>query len=96
VSSDGFIAKLKGLTGGTSTSHQRATPRDVMSIGIPVPADTLIAKFNDAVLPMLKLANCLRWQIANLRTQRDLLLPKLISSEIDVSAAPAALTEAAE
>jgi type I restriction enzyme, S subunit len=35
-------------------------------------------------------------QNSNLRAQRDLLLPKLISGEIDVSRSAAALPEAAE
>ena len=42
-----------------------------------------------------RLVRCLVAQNRNLRAQRDLLLPQLISGEIDVSAAPA-LLEAAE
>jgi type I restriction enzyme S subunit len=38
----------------------------------------------------------LRAQISNLRAQRDLLLPKLVSGDIDVSAIGASLKEAAE
>ena len=38
----------------------------------------------------------LRQQISILRAQRDLLLPKLISGEIDLSTASASLQEAAE
>jgi type I restriction enzyme S subunit len=45
-----------------------------------------IADFYDnAVSPLLDLSLNLLKQNANLRTQRDLLLPKLISGEIDVS-----------
>ena len=45
---------------------------------------------------MIELANMLAAQNRNLRTQRDLLLPKLISGEIDVNAAATTLREAAE
>jgi type I restriction enzyme S subunit len=44
---------------------------------------------------MIELAATLPSQIRNLRAQRDLLLPKLISGEIEVSEA-ATLREAAE
>ena len=44
---------------------------------------------------MVELANTVVAQNRNLRAQRDMLLPKLISGEIDVSVAPA-LREAAE
>ena len=47
-------------------------------------------------MPMMELAEGLRATNANLSAQRDLLLPKLISGEIDVSRSDAALPEAAE
>lgn len=54
-------------------------------------------QFADTVSPTFQLAENLRSQNANLRAQRDLLLPKLISGEIDVSELPdAAALEAAE
>lgn len=43
-------------------------------------------RFNDQVVPLRKLLNLLLDKNANLRTTRDLLLPKLISGELDVSA----------
>ncbi len=47
-------------------------------------------------MPMMELAENLRLQNANLRAQRDLLLPKLISGEIDLSAVDDLVKEAAE
>jgi type I restriction enzyme S subunit len=40
------------------------------------------------VVPLFKLRATLLHKNANLRTTRDLLLPKLISGELDVSALP--------
>ncbi len=49
------------------------------------PPDLLIEKFSGAVVPMLDSIQVLTMKNANLRQTRDLLLPKLISGEIDVS-----------
>ena len=51
--------------------------------------------FSDLVLPLLNLCENLEIKNANLRTQRDLLLPKLISGEIDVSVIGEQMAEAA-
>ena len=51
--------------------------------------------FSDLVLPLLNLCKNLEIKNANLRTQRDLLLPKLISGEIDVSVIGEQMAEAA-
>ncbi|UFI44222.1 restriction endonuclease subunit S [Pseudomonas savastanoi] len=51
-------------------------------------SDELHNQFEMAVTPFLTLCFALYRKIANLRAQRDLLLPKLISGEIDVSDIP--------
>ncbi|MGV8122677.1 MAG: hypothetical protein AB2L14_23195 [Candidatus Xenobiia bacterium LiM19] len=61
-----------------------------------VPSPYLVKKFNDAVSPFV---NCvdnmiLRYQI--LRRTRDLLLPRLISGEVDVSELDITVSEEAE
>ena len=53
-------------------------------------SDELHEQFEMAVTPFLKLCFILYRKNANLRAQRDLLLPKLISGEIDVSDIPMA------
>ncbi len=55
---------------------------------ISIPPVSLQEKFTTAVVPLLALHQVLGKKNANLRTQRDLLLPKLISGEIDVSDIP--------
>ena len=50
------------------------------------PPDLLIKQFSDIVAPMLYSIRVLTMKNTNLRQTRDLLLPKLISGELDVSA----------
>jgi type I restriction enzyme S subunit len=61
-----------------------------------VPPDLLLQRFNALVDPILSWLQNMHFTQTNLRAQRDLLLPKLVSGEIDVSAMPAPLKEAAE
>ncbi len=49
------------------------------------PPDLLIKRFSDVVMPMLDSIQMMLEKNANLRQTRDLLLPKLISGEVDVS-----------
>ena len=55
----------------------------------------LAVRYDETVRPIFAMMEMLRQKNRNLRAQRDLLLPKLISGEIDVSEAEAGL-EAAE
>ena len=50
------------------------------------PPSEVLVWFNRVVQPMLLLSECLQRKNAILRATRDLLLPKLISGELDVSA----------
>ncbi len=54
---------------------------------IVVPKTEVAHKFEKKVEPLFDMILNLQQKIANLRTQRDLLLPKLISGELDVSEA---------
>ncbi len=53
-----------------------------------VPAPQVQRQFEQAVFPLFSLADTLGLKNTNLRTTRDLLLPKLISGELDVSHLP--------
>lgn len=55
---------------------------------IIIPPKRLAEKFEGLIKPILSLSLVLEKKNANLRTTRDLLLPKLISGELDVSAMP--------
>lgn len=52
---------------------------------IRLPPEGVLRSFEDLVGPFYKLSRSLTHQNANLRSTRDLLLPKLVSGEIDVS-----------
>lgn len=53
------------------------------------PSDhSLLPRFTATVTPLLELSSVLQRTNANLRATRDLLLPKLISGELDVSSLP--------
>lgn len=55
---------------------------------IVIPPDELLQRYDDLVSPILSWIKKQYSRQNNLRTQRDLLLPKLISGEIDVSDIP--------
>ncbi len=82
---DEFLRKFSGLALGTSTSHQRVKPDDLLSMSVARPKTELICQFGEVAGPMLNLAAMLRRGSAKLSAARDLLLPKLISGEIDVA-----------
>lgn len=83
--SESFAGRVVGLAAGTSTSHQRVKPADLLRIHVPLGPAKLMSEFDNTVGPMLKLIGQLREQCRNLRETRNMLLPKLISGEIDVS-----------
>ncbi|SRR5260221_120568 len=82
--STGFIDEFASRAVGTSTSHQRVKPEDFMNLLILQPENILLYKFTEFVTPMFQSIYNLRLRNANLRKTRDLLLPKLISGEVDV------------
>ena len=52
---------------------------------VVVPGTEVLERFDDAVHPVRSLLNNLLKQNAVLRRARDLLLPRLVSGELDVS-----------
>ncbi len=70
---------------GTSGSHQRVKPDDFLSMLLAIPTKSLLKDFQKKVSPLVNICNTYHLKNANLRHTRDLLLPKLISGEIDVS-----------
>ena len=85
VTSSDFASSLATTAGGTSTSHQRVRPADVMNMAVVKPPSEFVLRHSDQVQPMLKLADKLIHQNGVLRAARDLLLPRLVSGELDVS-----------
>jgi len=82
--SSSFIDRFISRAGGTSTSHQRVKPEDLMSLLIVWPEKTILSTFTYSMIPMFQSIHNLRLKNENLRRTRDFLLPKLISGEVDV------------
>ena len=61
-----------------------------------LPPPGVIEKFTSLIGPSFEFIDNIKKQNSNLRAQRDLLLPRLISGEVDVSDAPLPSAEAAE
>lgn len=80
-----FQERLRELSGGTSTSHQRAKPDDFLRIEVVVPPARVASRLVGAVTSQLHMARVLRVEISRLAAMRDLLLPRLVTGQIDVS-----------
>ena len=69
---------------GGGTIFKAVTKKDMQDIDLINPIETLISNFEDVIEPIFhQLAN-LTYKNETLRQTRDLLLPRLISGEIDV------------
>jgi hypothetical protein len=84
---------IKSMSG--SEGRQRVRPESVKSFPLAKPPAALLERFEQIAQPMFNQVTALARTNANLRAQRDLLVPKLISGEIEVSEAEEAM-EAAE
>lgn len=93
ASSDAFVDHATQTSNGTKMP--RADWKVLKSYPVAQAEETLLARFNSFVLPLFATLKALNRKNANLRAQRDMLLPKLISGEIDVTDAEE-LLEAAE
>jgi type I restriction enzyme, S subunit len=83
VSSDAFVQQA------VQTSHGTKMPRAdwgvLQDYPVAMPDGQLLAQFNDHMMDTSALIHKLIFSNRNLRASRDLLLPRLISGEIDVS-----------
>jgi len=80
------IKTLEATIVGTTVAHLSA--RDLKEMRLLVPSRAVLEVAASVLEPMNELELTLKKKNANLRTTRDLLLPKLISGELDVSAMP--------
>ncbi len=83
ASSDEFVGVATATSNGTKMP--RANTRILMSYGIPHPTRDVEDAFSGTVGPMDALRKTLAAQNRVLRETRDLLLPRLVSGELDVS-----------
>lgn len=86
LNSDATLAAFAGQTSGTT--RPRITRRQIAGMELLAPPSQLAHQFGDLIRPMNQAIALHTRRNANLRTTRDLLLPKLISGELDVSNLP--------
>lgn len=86
VSSDAFVAEATQSANGTKMP--RANWNVLLGYKLPKPTDEVLAKFNEIMLGVVDFVRVAMLKNRNLRATRDLLLPKLISGELDVSTLP--------
>ena len=77
---------IKSMSGASGRQRVREACFDTFLMANP--DRVTLSRFEALVLPTFKLVQTLALKNANLRATRDLLLPKLISGELDVSAMP--------
>lgn len=86
VSSDAFVAHATQSSNGTKMP--RANWAVLVQYPVALPPPDLLEKFNSFITPSLAQIMTLTLKNRNLRQTRDLLLPRLISGELDVSTLP--------
>ena len=69
---------------GTSSSHQRVRPGDILNIECIVPENKILQSFEKAVLGLLQKVEVNQEEIQTLTQFRDIMLPKLMSGELRV------------
>lgn len=69
----------------TGSTFKELSKRTFKSLTILWPDNEILEKFNDAVYPMIQQIRMIKKQNSQLAQARDLLLPKLMSGQIDVS-----------
>ncbi|MBM4146824.1 MAG: restriction endonuclease subunit S [Nitrospira sp.] len=79
-----FLDTFTSLVTGTSSSHQRVKPEDLLSIKIVCPTDLVLDEFTQKVQPLFMTIQSNNNQTHTLAVIRDTLLPKLLSEEIRV------------
>jgi type I restriction enzyme, S subunit len=71
---------------GNGAIFKAVSKQEVLGLPFLVPPAPLVVAFEKSASPIWSLIRNLTYKNDNLRTTRDLLLPKLISGELDVSA----------
>ena len=80
-----FMSNVAILGYVTGAAQPKINQQNLNRIPVILPPQSLLEKFNRMIEPNFENVDALNLKNANLRQTRDLLLPKLISGEIDVS-----------
>lgn len=77
--------ELSMAASGTSGSHQRVRPEDILNIRTNLPSTTLAEQYSELVMPSIRKTMANLAQIHSLEKLRDTLLPKLMNGEVRVA-----------
>ena len=80
-----FYNNLCSLATGSTNSRQRVTPKNTLDYAFYLPPDSVIKEFCQIVTPMYELIATNTIENQSLAKTRDMLLPRLMSGELDVS-----------
>jgi len=83
LTTDDFVSYLTNHA--TGAAYPAVTAKDFETATLLVPRTEVLDEFHDVVCPMLELCHRLGLRNSVLHQTRDLLLPRLISGELDVS-----------
>ena len=87
LNSEEYIKSIQTKVTGTSSSHQRVNPKDIINHLFPLPEQSIIELFHSSTFHFFEKVFDHRSENEKLKTLRDTLLPKLISGELEVSEA---------
>lgn len=80
-----LVTKLTGIAMGTSNSHQRIKPSDLLELQVLIPDEEVVKQYEKIVRPLLETRFHKIQENESLKTTRDSLLPKLMSGEIEIN-----------
>jgi type I restriction enzyme, S subunit len=83
ASSDHFVAVAAKTANGTT--HIRVSPDVLLNYPVPLPPPAILDEFDQVVSPMVRLCSHLAVTNRCLREARNLLLPRLVSGDLDIS-----------
>ena len=82
LTTDKFVGYL--VSNATGSAYPAVSSADFEKSAILIPSTNILQKFHEFVEPLLVSNHCFARKNTSLRTTRDLLLPKLISGQLDV------------
>jgi type I restriction enzyme S subunit len=82
TTTDDFVTYL--TNNATGAAYPAVTASTFEKANLLVPSAALLKNFGDATIPMAEEIHTLQREIQNLRRTRDLLLPRLLSGQIDL------------
>lgn len=86
TTTDDFVTYL--TNNATGAAYPAVTAPTFEKADLVIPSTALLKQFGNTTAPLAEKIHTLQRQIQNLRRTRDLLLPRLLSGQIDVEALP--------